>query len=93
MDINNIKIEDLKEKILSFADKKTLIKFGIGFGAIIIFLIIYFVILSPMVEKRQATHKDQVLKTLPLYASEKVLKVNFFKSLITSLNYLIWGDV
>ena len=63
MDINNIKIEDLKEKILSFADKKTLIKFGIGFGAIIIFLIIYFVILSPMVEKRQATYKDQVLKT------------------------------
>lgn len=63
MDINNIKIEDLKEKILSFADKKTLIKFGIGFGAIIIFLIIYFAILSPMVEKRQATYKDQVLKT------------------------------
>ena len=63
MDINNIKIEDLKEKILSFADKKTLIKFGIGFGAIIIFLIIYFVVLSPMVDKRQATYKDQVLKT------------------------------
>ena len=46
MDLNNIKIEDLKEKILSFADKKTLIKFGIGFAAIIIFLIIYFAILN-----------------------------------------------
>ncbi len=37
--------------------------------------------------------KDEIIKTLPLYASEKVSKVNFFKSLITSLNYLIWGDV
>ena len=37
--------------------------------------------------------KDEIIKTLPLYASEKVAKVNFFKSLITSLNYLIWGDV
>ena len=37
--------------------------------------------------------KDEVIKSLPLYASEKISKVNFFKSLITSLNYLIWGDV
>ncbi len=37
--------------------------------------------------------KDEVLKTLPLYAAEDLKKVNFFKSLITSLNYLIWGDV
>ena len=39
------------------------------------------------------TNKDQVIKTLPLYASEEISKVNFFKSLVTSLNYLIWGDV
>ncbi len=38
-------------------------------------------------------NKDEVIKTLPLYASERIAKVNFFKSLITSLNYLIWGDV
>ena len=38
-------------------------------------------------------NKDQVIKKLPLYSSEKITKVNFFKSLITSLNYLIWGDV
>ena len=37
--------------------------------------------------------KDEIIKTLPLYASESKQKVNFFKSLITSLNYLIWGDV
>ena len=37
--------------------------------------------------------KDEILKILPLYASENLKKVNFFKSLLTSLNYLIWGDV
>tara|TARA_B110000003_G_scaffold263242_1_gene286682 strand:+ start:246 stop:887 length:642 start_codon:yes stop_codon:yes gene_type:complete len=63
MDLNNLSIDDLKEKILSFADKKTLIKFGIGFGAIILFLIIYFMILRPMVEKREMTYIDQVTKS------------------------------
>ena len=38
-------------------------------------------------------NKEEVVETLPLYASEEISKVNFFKSLITSLNYLIWGDV
>ncbi len=37
--------------------------------------------------------KNDIVKTLPLYALEDLKKVNFFKSLITSLNYLIWGDV
>ena len=37
--------------------------------------------------------KDEVIKSVPLYAAEDLKKVNFFKSLLTSLNYLIWGDV
>ena len=37
--------------------------------------------------------KDEIIKTLPLYAAENLKKVNFFKILITSINYLIWGDV
>ena len=37
--------------------------------------------------------KDEIIKFLPLYADEDLKKVNFFKSLLTSLNYLIWGDV
>ena len=37
--------------------------------------------------------KNEVIKTLPLYSLEEVKKMNFFKSLITSINYLIWGDV
>ena len=37
--------------------------------------------------------KDQRIKSLPLYAVENLKKVNFFKSLLASINYLIWGDV
>ena len=38
-------------------------------------------------------NNNELVKTLPLYASEDIKKVNFFKSLITSINFLIWGDV
>ena len=37
--IKNIKLEDLKAKLQN-VDKKTLIKFGSGFAAIVIFLIV-----------------------------------------------------
>ena len=37
-------------------------------------------------------NKDEVVKKLPLFAAEDLKKVNFFKSLFTSINYLIWGD-
>ena len=32
-------------------------------------------------------------KSIPVYSSEKVKKVNFIKSLFLSFNYMIWGDV
>ena len=54
-------MSDLKGK-LATVDKKTLIKFGIGFGGIIIFLIIYYAILNPMVKERKAKYSDKVLK-------------------------------
>ncbi len=37
--------------------------------------------------------KDGLLKTVPIYAKEDIKKINFFKSVFMSLNYLIWGDV
>ena len=45
------------------------------------------------VAKLIISKKDEIIKELPLYAAEDLKKVNFFKSLLTSLNYLIWGDV
>ena len=61
MDLKNITMEDLKQK-LNTIDKKTLIKFGSGFVAIILFLIIYYVVLNPMVKERKAKYEDKILK-------------------------------
>ncbi len=61
MDLKNMTMDDLKQKF-SAIDKKTLIKFGIGFGAIILFLIIYYAILNPMVKERKAKYQDKIQK-------------------------------
>ena len=53
LDLKNIDLESIKAKIKSI-DKKILIKFGIGFLSVIIFLIIYYAVLSPIVEKKKA---------------------------------------
>ena len=37
--------------------------------------------------------KNNLIKTMPVYSSENIKKINFIKSLFTSLNYMIWGDV
>ena len=62
MDLKNMDMAQLKEKLLAVADKKTLIKFGIGFGSIVLFLIIYYAILNPMVNDRKAKFDDKVKK-------------------------------
>ena len=58
IDFKNLKIEDIKEKLLKSADKKTLIKIGIGVGAVIIFLIIYYAVLNPIVNKKKKQLDD-----------------------------------
>ena len=62
MDLKNMDMAQLKEKVLAVADKKTLIKFGIGFGSIVLFLIIYYAILNPMVKDRKVKFDDKVNK-------------------------------
>jgi len=65
MDLNelrNLNMDDLKAKVLAFADKKTLIKGGIAFGAIVFFLIIYYSILNPIVNNKKAKLADMTLK-------------------------------
>ena len=52
-DLKSINLDSVKAKIKSI-DKKILIKFGIGFLSVIIFLIIYYAVLSPIVEKKKA---------------------------------------
>ena len=65
MDLNelkNLNMDDLKAKVLAFADKKTLIKIGISLGSIIIFLIIYYAILNPIVNEKKAKISDMKTK-------------------------------
>ena len=37
--------------------------------------------------------KNELVDTIPVYSSENIGKINFIKSVFTSLNYMIWGDV
>ena len=62
IDLKNINMDDLKAKVLAFADKKTLIKGGISFGAIVFFLIIYYSILNPIVNNKKTKLADMTLK-------------------------------
>jgi len=65
MDLNelkNLNMDDLKAKVMAFADKKTLIKIGISLGSIIVFLIIYYAILNPIVNKKKAKISDMKAK-------------------------------
>ena len=61
IDLKNINLEDIKSQ-LSKIDKKTYIKFGIGFGSIIFFLIIYYAILNPIVNKKKIQLDDMEAK-------------------------------
>jgi len=61
IDLKNLNMADIKEK-LAGVDKKTYIKFSIGFFAIILFLIIYYAVLNPIVDQKKAQYEDKILK-------------------------------
>ena len=73
MDLNNINLEDIKEKFLKL-DRKTLIKFGIGFGSLIVFLIIYLAILKPIVDEKKNILNDQTVKLKETKKFKKEIK-------------------
>ena len=76
MDLKNLKIDDIKAKILSMADKKTLIKFGIGIGSIVFFLIIYYSILNPIVQTKKVKLQEMLNKKDEIVKFEKEIKTN-----------------
>ena len=53
IDLKNISLEDIKSK-LKRVEKKTWIKVGVSVGAVIIFLIIFYGVLNPIVNKKKA---------------------------------------
>tara|TARA_B100000989_G_C19466946_1_gene438776 strand:- start:351 stop:1031 length:681 start_codon:yes stop_codon:yes gene_type:complete len=75
MDLSNLKnidVNDLFNKLKSggLADKKLLIKFGIGFGAVLIFLIIYYIFVSPKI----AAQEERI--RIMSENSEKIIEFN-----------------
>jgi len=81
MDLASLKDLDLNDifaklKSGSLADKKTLIKFGVGFGAILIFLIGYYVFVSPIVKQQE----EQIF-----IMNENKIKIEEFKNNIGTL--------
>jgi len=81
MDLASLKDLDLKDifaklKSGGLADKKTLIKFGVGFGAILIFLIGYYVFVSPIVKQQE----EQIFTM-----NENKIKIDEFKNNIVTL--------
>ena len=81
-DLKNIDIESIKSKILAI-DKKTLIKFGIGFGSVVFFLIIYYAILNPIVNKKKLQIDDMFNKQTEIDTFNQEIKS--YKSKIKKL--------
>ena len=79
MDLNelkNLNMDDLKAKVKAFADKRTLIKVGITFGAIVFFLIIYYSILNPIVNTKKAQLEEMTLKQKEVTQFNQEIKAN-----------------
>ena len=70
-DLKNLNMEDIKAKVMAFADKKTLIKIGISAGSIIFFLIIYYAILNPIVKEKKAKISDMSKKQAEIAQFQK----------------------
>ena len=88
IDLKNLNVQDLKAKILQFSDKKTLIKIGISAGAIILFLIIYYAILNPIVNKKklQLDEMNKMEQETSKFISDIKSKQNKIKKLTPQYN-------
>ena len=73
MDLKNINIDDLKEKFLKI-DRKILIKLGIGLGAFVLLLILYFTIVKPIINKKERIYKAQTVKLNEISKFKKNIK-------------------
>ena len=83
IDLKNLNMSDIKDQITKLADKKTLTKIGIIVGSIVLFLIIYYAILNPMVETRKAQLDDMNLKKQE--TQQFISEINAMKAKIKKL--------
>ncbi len=86
MDLNELKnldFQNLKAKVLQIADKKTLIKVGISFGSVVLFLIIYYAILNPIVNAKKLRLDEMNKKQEEV--NKFIAEINGMKKKITKL--------
>ncbi len=57
IDLKNIKLEDIQAKLKN-VEKKTWIKIGVSVGAVVFFLIIFYGVLNPIVNKKKGQLDD-----------------------------------
>ncbi len=74
IDLKNITLEDIKAKLKN-VDKKTWIKVGTVVGAVVFFLIIFYGVLNPIVNKKKAQLNDM---------NKKIQETKEFKQQIKS---------
>ena len=79
-----------KEDVYTTIDKKNLIHFDV-------FLEYTGPIKTPIKKDEEIAlikifNKKELIRSIPVYASEKVKKINFLLGMLTSFNYMIWGD-
>jgi len=79
-----------KEDVYFTLDKKDLRNFNV-------FIEYPGPLLAPVIKGEEIAYikiynKDELIKSVPIYAAEKVKKINFLASLFMSFNYMIWGD-
>ena len=81
IDLKNITLEDIQAK-LQKVEKKTWIKLGSSLGAIVVFLIIFYGVLNPIVNKKKAQLMDmnkKIEETEQFNNQIKVAKVKIKK--------------
>ena len=83
IDLKNLNMSDIKDQITKLVDKKTLTKIGIIVGSIVLFLIIYYAILNPMVKTRKAKLDDMNLKKQE--TQQFISEINAMKAKIKKL--------
>ena len=61
IDLKNITMEDIQAKLKN-VDKKTWIKIGVSVGAVVFFLVIFYGVLNPIVNKKKGQLNDMIKK-------------------------------
>ena len=88
IDLKNINFDELISKIKTI-EKKVLIKIGIGVGSVIFFLIIYYAVLNPIVQKKKTQLEYNYHLVLEIFLRRELFVENHNQqSILQQLQFL-----